>query len=344
VWAPFRDAKTAIRGGFGVYSDRSFTNVALDVVAAESSQTIIINNPGYPDPLSRGTTSSSLPSKTIIAPNPKTPKTESTSLGFQRELRQGLTASADVVYSRGFNLFNNIDVNYPLFPGGPRPDPNFGQIIEFGMLGHSWSTALLTNVNYRPLHGPSVGFAYTLSHALRDVEDFQYFAMNELDPGADKAPANNDRLHQLVVNFNWALPGGFQIAGLASARSGLPWTVTTGIDNNKDLVINDRPNVIVPGGNPLDKATYDGTFVGNGTLGRNTLRGPNYFSLDARLSKFIPMPKVKLEVFAEAFNATNYYGYNVPNGNLRASTFGQSTALQSGTAPRRVELGFRVNF
>jgi hypothetical protein len=344
VWAPSKDTKTAIRGGFGVYSDRSFTNVALDVVAAESSQTIVINNPGYPDPLSRGTTSSSLPSKTIIAPNPTTPKTESTSLGFQRELRQGLTASADVVYSRGFNLFNNIDANYPLFPGGPRPDPNFGQIIEFGMLGHSWSTALLSNVNYRPSHGPSVGVAYTLSRALRDVEDFQYFAMNELNPGADKAPANNDRLHQLVVNFNWALPAGFQIAGLASARSGLPWNVTTGIDNNKDLVINDRPNVVVPSGNPLDKTTYDGTFVGNGTLGRNTLRGPNYFSLDVRLSKFIPVPKMKLEAFVEAFNATNYYGYNVPNGNVRASTFGQSTALQSNTAPRRVELGFRVNF
>ena len=344
VWAPFKDTRTAIRGGFGIYADRSFTNVALDVVAAEASQTIIINNPGYPDPFSRGTASTSLPSKTIIAPNPTTPKTQSSSVGVQRELRQGLTASADFVYSRGYNLFDNIDANYPLFPGGPRPDPNFGQIVEFGMTGHSWSKALLSSVNFRPQHGPSLGVAYTLSRAIRDVEDFQYFAMNELDPGADKAPANNDRLHQLVVNFNWALPAGFQIAGLASARSGLPWTVTTGIDNNKDTVINDRPNVVVPNGDPLNKATYDATFVGNGTLGRNTLRGPNYFALDVRLSKFIPISRMKLEVFAEAFNATNYYGYNVPNGNLKASTFGQSTALQSGTAPRRVELGFRVNF
>jgi hypothetical protein len=344
VWAPFKDTRTAIRGGFGVYADRSFTNVALDVVAARSSQTIVINNPGYPDPLSRGTLSQSLPSKTIIAPNPKTPKTESTSLGFQRELRAGLTASADVVYSRGLNLFNNVDVNYPPFPGGPRPDASFGQIIEFGMLGNSWSTALLSSVNYRPRRGPALGVAYTLSRALRDVEDFQYFAMNGLNPEADKAPANNDRLHQLVVNFNWALPAGFQIAGLASARSGLPWTVTTGIDNNKDLNITDRPNVVVPNGDPLSKSTYDATFVGNGTLGRNTLRGPNYFSLDVRLSKFVPLPKMKAEVFAEAFNATNYYGYNIPNGNLRSSTFGQSTALQTGTAPRRVELGFRLNF
>jgi hypothetical protein len=345
VWAPFKDAKTAVRGGFGIYSDRSFTNVALDVIAAENSQTVIINNPGYPDPLSRGTVAVTLPSKTIIQPNPKTPRSDSASLGFQREIAQGLTVSADGVYSRGYDLFNNIDVNYPPFPGGPRPDAHFGQIIEFAMQGNSWSTALLANVQYRPSRGPSVGVAYTLSRALRNVEDFQYFWMNGLDPGADKGPANNDRTHQVVVNFNWALPAGFQFAGLASARSGLPWTVTTGVDNNKDLnTTNDRPNLAAPAGNPLSKSTYDVTFVGNGNLGRNTLRGPTYFALDARLSKFVVLRRTKVELFAEAFNATNYVNLGLPVGNLRSVNFGQSTGLANGAAPRRVELGFRVNF
>jgi hypothetical protein len=345
VWAPFKDTKTAIRGGFGVYSDRSFTNVALDVVAAENSQTVIINNPGYPDPYSRGTQSTALPSKTVIQPKPKTPKTESVSLGLQRELRPGLTLSADGVYSRGYNLFNNIDVNYPAFPGGPRPDPNYGQIIEFAMQGNSWSTALLTNLQYRSQHGPAFGVSYTFSKALRDVEDFQYFWMNGLNPEADKAPANNDRTHQVVVNFSWTLPAGFQLAGLASARSGLPWTVTTGIDNNKDLnTTNDRPYLAVPNGNPLSKSTYDANFVGNGNLGRNTLRGPNYFALDTRLSKFVTLSKMKLELFAEAFNLTNYANLDIPTGNLRSSTFGQSAKLVNSAAPRRVELGFRVNF
>lgn len=54
VWAPFKDTKTAIRGGWGLYVDRSFLNVQLDVAAAQNSQTIVIANPGYPDPFSRG--------------------------------------------------------------------------------------------------------------------------------------------------------------------------------------------------------------------------------------------------------------------------------------------------
>jgi len=267
------------------------------------------------------------------------------SLGFQHELRPGLSVSADGVYSRGMYLFNNRDLNYPLSPGGPRPDPTFGRIIQFGMDGNSWSSALLASVQHRPQHGPSIGASYTLSKALRDVEDFQYFAQDELNPAADKGPASNDRRHQLVINFNWSLPAGVQVAGLASARSGLPWNVTTGVDSNLDTQTNDRPDLAVPGGDPGDKATYFANFTRRvGNLPRNYNRGPAYFSLDARLSKRIAFPRTKIEVFAEAFNLTNYTNLGAPVGNLRSSTFGQSTGLASGAAPRRIELGMRANF
>jgi Carboxypeptidase regulatory-like domain/TonB dependent receptor len=344
VWTPFSDNRTAIRGGYGVYVDRSFTNVQLDVAAVTHSTTIVIANPGYPDPFSRGTVTAT-PSNTVIQPDPQSPETRTASLGMQRELRPGLSASADVVYSRGYYQFNNRDVNYPLFPGGPRPNPALGRLIQFGMEGHSWSTALLTSLQYRPQHGPILGVAYTLSRALRDVEDFQYFAQDELNPDADKGPANNDRRHQIVGNFTWSLPAGFQLAGLASARSGLPWTVTTGIDNNLDTQINDRPDLAVPGGNPLDKATYFANFTRRvGNLGRNTNVGAGYFTIDARLSKYLTMPRLRVELFAEAFNLANHTNFGVPVGNLRSATFGQSTGLATGAAPRRIELGARVNF
>jgi hypothetical protein len=345
VWVPFHDARTVIRGGYGLYVDRSFLNVQLDVAAAQNSQTIVINNPGYPDPFARGTLGTVTPSRTVVAPEPASPQTESVSLGFQRELAPGLSVSADGVYSRGRHLFNNRDLNYPIFPGGPRPDPNVGRIIQFGMEGNSWSEALLAGVQYRPARGPALGLSYTLSKALRDVEDFQYFAQDELNPGADKGPANNDRTHQLVVNFNWTLPAGFQFAGLASARSGLPWNVITGVDSNLDTQINDRPDLAVPGGDPTDRATYSANFTRRvGNLGRNVNRGPTYFSLDARISKHVTLPRVKAELFAEAFNVTNYTNLGTPTANLRSTTFGQPTGLASGAAPRRVELGARLNF
>src|SRR5207244_7619434 len=123
------------------------------------------------------------------------------------------------------------------------------------------SSALLTRVQYRPQHGPQFGVSYTLSKALRDVEDFQYFAQDELNAGADKSRASNDRRHQVVVNFNWSLPAGFDIAGLASARSGLPWNVTTGVDNNKDKPNKDRPDLAVLACCPKDKETECATIT-----------------------------------------------------------------------------------
>jgi hypothetical protein len=109
--------------------------------------------------------------------------------------------------------------------------------------------------------------------------------------------------------------------------------------------VNDRPDLAVPGGDPASKSTYNANFTNRvGNLPRNYNRGPNYFSLDARLSKYVDLHRTNLELFAEAFNLTNYANLGLPNGNLRASTFGQPTALATGAAPRRVELGFRFNF
>ncbi|OLC82295.1 MAG: hypothetical protein AUH72_07030 [Acidobacteria bacterium 13_1_40CM_4_65_8] len=43
----------------------------------------------------------------------------------------------------------------------------------------------------------------------------------------------------------------------------------------------------------------------------------------------------KAELFAEAFNMTNYVNLDAPTGNLQSATFGQSTALATGAAPHR---------
>jgi hypothetical protein len=56
------------------------------------------------------------------------------------------------------------------------------------------------------------------------------------------------------------------------------------------------------------------------------------------------MPRLRVELFAEAFNLANHTNFGVPVGNLRSASFGQPTALATGAAPRRIELGARVNF
>jgi hypothetical protein len=170
-----------------------------------------------------------------------------------------------------------------------------------------------------------------------------FLAQDQLNPAAEKALASNNRTHQLVGRMNWALPGGIQIAGLVQYRSGSPWNVTTGRDNNGDTEQNDRPDLAVPGGDRYDRATYFGDFTGRvGNLGRNANIGPSFVTLDARVSKFIQLQRLRFEAFIEAFNATNKVNFSSPQGNLRSSTFGTSTSIQGQM--RQVELGFRLDF
>ena len=122
--------------------------------------------------------------------------------------------------------------------------------------------------------------------------------------------------------------------------------MTTGTDNNRDTFTNplaDRPDLAVPGGDPYDRNTYFGTFTGrSGNLVRNANIGPGYFKLDARVSKFIQMQQLRLELFGEAFNLTNEVNFASPTGNLRSSTFGKPSQIVGNM--RQVEFGFRLNF
>jgi hypothetical protein len=344
VWDPFGTGKTAVRGGYGHYVDQSFLNIQLNVAAARRSVELVIQNPGYPDPFSRGTVSSPPPSTADTVPNPKTPETRSVSVGVKRELFNGFAVAVDGVHSRGYNQYAWDDLNYPDPVTGIRPDPSRGRVIIYDNYGNSWYDALLVSLERRGA-GSSWGVSYTLSKTMRDVEGFQFTPQDLRNKAADKGYADNDRRHQLVANVTYALPWGFQVGAIYQARSALPFNVTTGTDNNRDTFIVDRPDLADPSGDPRDAATYATNFTGRvGNLPRNFARGDAYHNFDVRLSKIVRMGTRRFEAFVEAFNATNHVNFDRPTGNLRSTSFGRATSLLTNAAMRQIELGFRFDF
>jgi hypothetical protein len=348
VWDPFRDGKTAVRGGYGVYYDQAFLNITGNVMLARRFVGVTIVNPGYPDPRSRG--SEALPAKpstTVASDEIETPNTTQVSLGIKREVVSGLAISADAVRGRGRNLFNGPDINHADPVTGIRPNADFLRIQQYQTNGNSWYNALLLGLEGRTGRGPRFGISYTLSKQVRDVEDFGFQAADMANRSAEKARANNDRRHQFVANATWALPAGFQIGALFQARSGLPWNITTGADNNRDTIATtDRPVLANPNGDPTDRATYFAGFTGRaGNLPRNFGTASSFAMLDVRLSKFLRLPHDRrLEAFVEAFNLTNRANLGLPTGNLSSASFGEPRALATGATPRQVELGLRFDF
>lgn len=251
--------------------------------------------------------------------------------------------SVDGVYARGYNQYAWLDLNYPDPVTGLRPDRTMGRITEYADYGNSWHQALLVGLEGRRAATVNWNVSYTFSKTERDVEGFQFTAQDMNNPDGDRGPASNDRRHQFIANVTYQMPWGFQLGAVAQARSGNPWNITTGQDNNRDTFTVDRPDLADPNGDPYSRDTYFTAFTGRvGNLPRNFATGPDYFRLDARVSKFIEMGALRLEAFVEGFNLTNRVNFASPNGNLRSALFGSPTQIVGNM--RQVEVGFRLNF
>ena len=173
--------------------------------------------------------------------------------------------------------------------------------------------------------------------------------------------------------------GGWQIGGILSAYSGFPWTPVTGFLNSVSSVTSaatinpTRPPVYLNNANQNDRSnscfingcefggtnatsTIVGTNYFNITnpgppgIGRNSFRGPGFFSTDASLGKRFAVPMLGeaagVEVRGFAFNVFNQL-------NLLPFTFGQDTThvensnfgRPSGAlAGRSIQLELRVTF
>ena len=345
TWTPSDDGRTVVRGGFGIYYDQGFNNISGNISNSARSTNVTVLNPGYPDPYAGGTVSATKPSVTIAASEFVAPSTRTFSVGARREVAPGLAVSVDGVRTLGYDLFNALDINAPLPGTGTRPNPDYLRMVQYQTTGRSWTNSLLVSLERRSGRGPMFNVSYTLAKAERNVEDFGFVPQDSYNPDAEHALSNNDRRHQLVSSVVWALPWGMQVAGLVQARSGLPWNVTTGSDNNGDQSVNDRPDLADPSGDRTEKATYFSNFTGRvGNLGRNANIGPAFFQVDLRVSKFVRVQRYSFEGFIEAFNLFNRANLGVPNGTLTSASFGKPTGLATGAAPRQVELGFRFNF
>ncbi len=198
---------------------------------------------------------------------------------------------------------------------------------------------------------------YTWSHCL-DVEDAQGdFAgttvENPYNPRLDRANCGFDYRSIFNANgvatshfhgmnrFAGAVVNNWEVGPLLRFTDGAPFTVTDGVDVSGIDVGNDRPNYSGSGGYTGNNIAKNQTFINLspfayaangafGSLGRNSFRGPNYFDIDAEVSRFFPVTeRTRLDFRIEAFNVLNHPSFNNPgSGNLKVNntkTFGVIT-------------------
>lgn len=325
AWDPAGDGKTVVRGGGGMYYDPIFLNAPLigEFLSPTRFTFEYILFPGYPDPHVGGKQIPlTLPPSVVVAnTDAKTPRTDTLSLGASRELAGDFALSADLVWARGRNRMLLIDRNAPV--NKVRPDPNFAQMLSIETIGRSDYKGLEVGLRKRFGGRYSMNAAYTLARNENTADSHRSSVSDSANPDSNYGSSLNDIRHTLNVAVNYAAPFGFNVGLGGSYRSGAPYNVTTGNDDNGDQNFNDRP----PG------------------VKRNSARGPSTSTVNLRLTRPFKVSSASIELIAEAFNIFDKTNPTSFIGNMKSPAFGQPTEVLPGAfGPRQIQLGARVDF
>lgn len=201
--------------------------------------------------------------------------------------------------------------------------------------GNAWYDGLQVNLNKRFGNRFSMLLSYTYSHALDtaepDVPSENPNDQTQLGSSFEKAPATLDQRNRAALSGWWQMPQGMVLGGLATLASGVPFNITTGVDNNGDGINADRP------------------VINGAVIGRNAGRGTPIYNFSTFFEKSLRFSeRFQLSLRAEAFNVLNHsniYGRNgvFGNGPLPSPTFGMALGGLANVDPGR-EFQFSARF
>jgi len=262
----------------------------------------------------------------------------------------------------------------------PRWNPALGVINALQTNGRSSYNSLQTNAVHRFSHGFQAQVAYTYAHSIDDgsassgLETGGGGRSNPYNFASDIGNSTFDIEHTIRVNGQYDLPfkgnkfiSGWKISGIMTKTTGPPIIVATGIDQAlTGQAGNQRPN-ITPGFNvsSMQVGTVNQWYnplgytlqpIGTeGNAGRDILRGPGVFNMDASLLKDTKIPKISeqftVQFRAEFFNFLNHENFGIPNLSLFTSSSGarnpaagQIVSSNPGTIPRQIQFALKIIF
>ena len=278
AWDPFRNGKTSVRGGFGMFDVLPLPYLLGQFTpnAAPFTEGGAVNNlaPGtFPTGAFNQLSALILAGNGLRTPyveqNPKRDYVMQWNLNIQHELLPNLTAMVAYVGSRGVHqAFRADDINTTqpivtpagfLFPGhdakgnalGTQINPNVGQMDTLQWGNHTFFDGLEAQVTKRMSHGFEIQGSFTWSKAIdsgagtiaSDPFVNSIPSLLAFLPKYRRAVSDFNVPKNLTVNYMWNVPSpksfhgpagfasrGWQIGGIFSVRSGLPFTPLIGGD------------------------------------------------------------------------------------------------------------------
>jgi len=370
AWGIGPQQKTVIRASTGFFYDPPQTDqyrlallqTGLPAFFNINATPAQVFAPAFPAIFSALPTGFSQPSQTIttVSPDFATLYSYNANLSITRELGGNFVASASYLYTKGTHLpvYRNLNVvpsgNFladgrPIFSTTARVYPGFLNILSAESVGNSNYNGLNLTLEKRFSRGFNLYATYTWSHAIDDAPE-----QNNIDSGAaflsdptnrlrDRASSLTDKRHSFNMTgvFRPEFRATNPTARYLLNHNQLSLTMQAASGDLFNIGSNRQLNA-----DSSEPAAWQRPLF----VGRNTLRAPAIFELNARYSRFFPITeRYNVEFLAETTNVTNTLNVTNLNSTAQVDTLGNILVPAPGAATgardqRLIQLGVRFNF
>ena len=378
-----------IRGGSGIYYSTPYSNLSYSQQVFSETITgtfmppgnglcpngsLFITNPTCGvtgSAIFGGTVALPAQSPRIISPDFRNPYTWQSSIGFQKQLDDVTSVDVDLTHyneyraSRSYdpNLFYNPLTGYSANPSLGVPNPAYGQIIYYTSNGRADQTEVSTSATRRFKKSFQAGVTYTLMLAMHDDGSLGISspgANNQFNYlGGEYATSTDFQRNTVRAWLIYQLPWGFNVSVSDFYGSGARYAATIATtpygkpgSNRLNLLPTgaQAPAIVIPAD---VTSRWDGPLVipSATVIPRDALEGLPLYKTDLRLTKDVPIGRLKGTLIAEVynvFNHANYASYNTtlsPTNQAVTAVFGQPVQNTANAyIPREGQLAFRLSF
>ncbi len=378
AWRPIPGSSLVVRAGYGIYRNTNvYQSIAL-LMAQQPPLTTslsVTTSPANPLTLANGFVAppNSITNTFAVDPNFRVGFAQNWQVSVQRDLPASLTMTATYLGTAGSHLMQETLPNtYPIGAVNPCPTCPAG-FVYLTSNGTSEREAGTFQLRRRLRNGFTAQMQYTLSKATDDATAFggaslsgSAIAQDWLNLDAERGPSNFDQRHAVTAQVQYTtgqgLGGGAMMTGLKGTLF-KGWTVTSQLTAGSGLPVTPvfftsvpgtgitgsiRPNVTgstapVDSGSYANPAAFSAPAAGQwGNAGRNSLRGPAQFSLNAGLQRDFSLgQRLTLAWRFDATNVLNRVTYGSIYTTVGSPEFGLPNQIN---AARKIASTLRLRF